>query len=122
MPIQINTIRTHCALCKDFTPPNGELTGFVYGRGDDKWQQSAKNCTGCQFLLAVISAIISAASSMGIPGSLVGIFIDGPQGSVPRFTMNFSDRDGYYGGVQVCALQGILELNSVYLRVTNSSN
>jgi hypothetical protein len=118
MSIQINTIRTHCTLCKDFTPPTGELTGYVSSATEDKWSQSAKNCTGCQFIVAVISA----ANSLGISGPYNNIFIDGSQGTVPRFTMNCWDWDGVYGGVQVCALQGILELYSVYLPVTNSGN
>jgi Heterokaryon incompatibility protein (HET) len=119
MPIRIKTIRTQCALCKDFTPPNGELTGFVSGSGYEKWQQSAKKCTGCKFLVAVISA----ANSMGISGSHAAIFIDGSQGSVPRFTVNLTEWGQWYcGRVQVCALQGILELNSVCSRVTYSSN
>jgi hypothetical protein len=122
MSIQINTIRTHCTLCNDFTPLNEELFGFVAGSSTGDWWGSTNNCAGCQFLVAVISA----ADSMGISGDHKIVSIDGSQGSVPRFTVHFSDRESYFGSVEVGALNAIwILIQHIYeqlIRVMKSLN
>ena len=105
MSIRIDSINEHCETCKGLTPPNQDSYGFLRGyinTSVSRISQSAKECTGCQFLQAIIG-------DEGSSQSMAIVIDDGSQGSIAEFRINFSQHDCLNNSIRVYALQGILE-------------
>jgi hypothetical protein len=105
MSIRIDSINEHCETCKGLAAPNQDSYGFLRGYihiSISRISQSAKECTGCQFLQAIIgNARSSQAATIVID--------DGSQGSIAEFKIDFSEYEWHSGSTRLYALQGILE-------------
>ena len=108
MSIRIANINEHCTVCQGLVPPTSNAFGGSFWSSPDEISESARGCSGCQFL----AAVISNASSLGLSGpSIIVNITDGSGGSKPEFRVQFIApyNDWVYGTVEVYALQGNFE-------------
>ena len=107
MSIQIDSIQNNCDLCLNLSPTPQPTSMFF--KPYNELTQSAKQCSACQFLLAVISNSGSPIGG-GYPGGIyiTWVITHSIGGTGPKFEISITTDDWLLGRIEVCALKGML--------------